>query len=312
LFEHRTVLLKETIDLLRVRKEGIYLDCTLGGGGHAGLILEALGDAGLLIGLDQDEVALENGRKRFSGHSNVRIVKSNFRLLDRVLEDLGIDGLDGVVFDLGVSSPQLDEGERGFSYHQEAPLDMRMDRSHPLTAREVVNTYSRKDLVRILKEYGEERWADRIVEFILEGRQTKPLETTGDLVEKIRQAIPAQVRREGGHPARKTFQALRIEVNDELGALSEALEKAVLALKPGGRIAVITFHSLEDRIVKEYFRDQVRGCVCPPEFPVCVCGRRPLLKPVTRRPVAPAEEELQENRRARSARLRVAERVQEK
>lgn len=311
MFEHRTVLLKETIDLLGVRKDGVYLDCTLGGGGHAAMILESLGETGLLIGLDQDSVALENGRKRFSGHRNVRIVKSNFRQLDRVLEDLGINGLDGVVFDLGVSSPQLDEGERGFSYHQEAPLDMRMDRSHPLTAREVVNTYSRQDLIRILKEYGEERWAERIVEFILEGRKERPLETTGDLVEKIRQAIPAQVRREGGHPARKTFQALRIEVNDELGALKEALEKAVLALKPGGRIAVITFHSLEDRIVKEYFRTQVQGCICPPEFPVCVCGRRPLLKLVNRRPVAPDEEELKENRRARSARLRVAERVQD-
>ena len=310
MFIHETVLLQETVDAVVTNKEGVYLDCTLGGGGHSALLLETLSPAGRVLGLDQDETALENARTRFEALGQFEAVRSNFRDLDSVLDERGIAKIDGVLYDLGVSSPQLDEGDRGFSYHQQAPLDMRMDRSAPLTAADVVNTYDKDELTRIILEYGEERWAQRIAQFIVEARAEKPLQTTGDLVTVIKQAIPSGVRREGGHPGRKTFQAIRIEVNDELGALQESLQKAVDRLTPGGRIAVITFHSLEDRIVKNFFQVEARGCDCPPGFPVCVCGKTPKLKILTRKPILADEPELNRNRRARSAKLRVAERIE--
>ncbi len=310
MFIHETVLLQQTVDAVVTNKDGIYLDCTLGGGGHSALLLEKLTSEGRVLGLDQDETALENARNRFEATGRFEAVRSNFRDLDRVLDDRGIAGIDGAIYDLGVSSPQLDEADRGFSYHQQAPLDMRMDRRATLTAADVVNSYDKDELTRIILEYGEERWAQRIAQFIVDAREAQPLQTTEDLVTVIKQAIPSGVRREGGHPARKTFQAIRIEVNDELGALQESLQKVVDRLTPGGRIAVITFHSLEDRIVKNFFQVEAKGCVCPPGFPVCVCGKSPKLKILTRKPILADEPELNRNRRARSAKLRVAERIE--
>ena len=306
-YGHKPVLLDECIDALQIKPDGVYVDGTLGRAGHASQILRRL-TTGRLIALDRDETALTAARQRLADRlDRVTLVHSNFSRLGAVLDALGVDGVDGMLFDLGVSSPQLDDARRGFSYKQDAPLDMRMDADAPLTARELVNTASYEELRRILYEYGEERCAPQIAKAICAGRETKPIETTLELAELIRGAMPAKALREKQHPAKRSFQAIRIAVNDELGELSPMLDAAEAHLKPGGRLAVITFHSLEDRIVKQKLRDFATGCVCPPEFPVCVCGRKPKMKLITRKPIVSGEAELNENPRARSAKLRVAE-----
>ncbi len=306
-FKHSTVLLKETVDMLNAKKDGIYADFTLGGGGHSALIMER---GGRVIGIDRDASAIENAEKRFK-HCGDRFtaVHDNFRNIKDILNRLGAESLDGIVADLGVSSPQLDEAERGFSYMRDAPLDMRMDKSSPFSAANVVNEYSEEELFRVISGYGEERWAGRIAKFIAAEREKAPIETTFQLVDIIKAAIPAGARKDGPHPAKRTFQAIRIEVNGELELLEGALRSGVERLKSGGHVAVITFHSLEDRIVKETFADLARGCVCPKEFPVCVCGKKPSLRLVNRKPVLPSAEELAQNPRARSAKLRVAEKI---
>ncbi|MEI7026741.1 16S rRNA (cytosine(1402)-N(4))-methyltransferase RsmH [Paenibacillus sp. y28] len=317
MFHHVTVLKEEAVDGLSIKPDGIYVDCTLGGAGHSSLIASKLSDKGLLICLDQDDVALDNARKVLSSQMHhVRLVKSNFRYLQQVLASLpevpqkdGIPQVDGVLFDLGVSSPQLDEADRGFSYNHDAELDMRMDRDELLTAKEIVNEWDEQEITRILFEYGEEKFARKIARTFVEARKAAPIETTGQLVELIKQAIPAAARRTGPHPAKRTFQALRIAVNDELGACEEALEQAVRCLKPGGRAAVITFHSLEDRLCKQAFAKFIERCTCPPDFPMCVCSKASQLKLVNRKPVEPGEAELERNPRARSAKLRVAEKL---
>lgn len=306
-FHHLPVLLQEVLDGLRPYTGGRYVDCTVGGGGHSRAILEASGPTGRLLGLDQDPAALRAAADTLAPcGSRATLKKANFRRLLETAREAGFDQADGVLFDIGVSSPQLDEGERGFSFHQDAPLDMRMDPDGPVTARDLVNELEIPDLTRILQDYGEERWARRIAEFIVRNR---PLETTGQLVEVIKAAIPAAARRSGPHPARRTFQALRIAVNDELGALEEGLGQALELVRTGGRVAVITFHSLEDRIVKQTMQDWARGCICPPDLPVCVCGRKPRARLVTRKPVTAGEEEVSRNPRSRSAKLRVAEKL---
>ncbi len=309
-FHHISILLNECLDALCIRPDGIYLDATLGGAGHSLHIAERLTGGGRLICTDRDDEALANAEKRLAGvRERVTLVKSDFRRLDKVLLDLGLDGVDGILFDLGVSSPQLDEAERGFSYMQDAPLDMRMDRQQKLTAYDVVNGWSREDIRKILFEYGEERYAPLIAAAIERHRAEKPIETTGELVDIIRAAMPAAARREKQHPAKRSFQAIRIAVNDELGAVREAMGKAVDALHPGGRLAVITFHSLEDRIVKDVFKQAAQGCTCPPDFPVCVCGKKPRVKLISRKPIIPGADEVHENARARSAKLRVCEKL---
>ena len=306
-FHHVTVLLDEAVEALCIREDGVYFDLTLGGGGHSAEILKRL-TTGKLIGIDQDETAIRACTERFSSYGDrFTVVRDNFGNLPEISRRLGILGADGILMDLGVSSPQLDEAERGFSYMQDAPLDMRMDQRQELTAQTVVNTYSESELTRILYDYGEERWAARIVKFISEARAQKPIQTTGELVEIIKKAIPKGARADGGHPAKRTFQAIRIEVNDELGVLERTLEAGLDLLKPGGRMAVITFHSLEDRMVKNAFLQAAKGCTCPREFPVCVCGKRPKIKIVTRKPILPGDRELSRNSRAQSAKLRVAE-----
>jgi len=309
-FHHVPVLLQEVLEGLAIRPDGTYVDCTVGGGGHALEILRRLGPRGRLIGLDQDEEALTAAAKRLARYGDqVRLVKTNFERIAQVVDELGVGPVDGVLMDIGVSSHQLDEAERGFSFHREAPLDMRMDRSNPVSAATIVNQWPEEELARIIREYGEERWAGRIARFIVQARKRAPITTTTELVEVIKAAIPASARREGGHPARRTFQAIRIAVNDELGALERGLEGALQVLAPGGRLAVITFHSLEDRLVKQTFARWINPCVCPPGAPVCVCGRRPLAKAVTRKPVTASAAELAENPRARSAKLRVVEKL---
>lgn len=308
-FTHRAVLLAACIEALAIRPDGVYLDGTLGGAGHSYEIAKRL-TTGRLIGVDRDEAALTAARERlgpFAGR--VTLVHDNFRNLDEILDRLGLDGIDGMLFDLGVSSPQLDEPERGFSYMADAPLDMRMDRGDRLTAHEVVNGWPEQELRRILYDYGEERWAARIAAAICRTRERAPIETTLQLADVIRGAMPPQALREKQHPAKRSFQAIRIAVNDELGAVEQMTRRAIDRLKPGGRLAVITFHSLEDRIVKNAFAQAAKGCTCPPEFPVCVCGKRPLVRLITRKPITADETELQENPRARSAKLRVAERI---
>jgi 16S rRNA (cytosine1402-N4)-methyltransferase len=275
-FNHKSVLLEECIDSLNIKSDGIYLDGTLGGAGHSLEILKRL-DKGLLIGIDQDETALKVSAQRLKQAQNnagLLLIKGNFRNMAELLEQNGIKGVDGILLDIGVSSYQLDEAERGFSYQHDAPLDMRMDRSRSLDASEIVNTYDEKAIRDIIRDYGEENWASRIASFIAKARNEKRIETTGQLVDIIKAAIPAQARRDGPHPAKRTFQALRIAVNDELGALSDAIEGAVKILNPGGRISIITFHSLEDRIVKTEFQKREKPCTCPPSFPVCVCGKK--------------------------------------
>ena len=309
-FQHKSVLLQECIDALNIRPDGIYLDGTLGGAGHSSQIARRLTEGGRLIGVDRDRTALAAAKERLAPYADrVTLVHSNFAEIDAILDSLGIPAVDGMLFDLGVSSPQLDDASRGFSYMADAPLDMRMDKDDALTAGEVVNTWPQGELRRILYDYGEERYAPQIVAAICRAREKAPVETTLELVDIIRSAMPAQALREKQHPAKRSFQAIRIAVNDELGAVSRMMQAAVGRLNPGGRLAVITFHSLEDRIVKSEMQQAARGCTCPPEFPVCVCGKKPLVKLVTRKPIVSGPAELEENPRARSAKLRVAEKL---
>ena len=308
-FSHKSVLLDECLDGLCIRPDGIYLDGTLGGAGHSLEIARRL-TTGRLIGVDRDTAALEAAGARLSPYMDrVTLVHGNFRELERILDDLEISAVDGMLFDLGVSSPQLDDGARGFSYMADAPLDMRMNREDRLTAWEVVNRWPREELRRILYEYGEERYAPQIVAAIDRRRQTEPIETTLELVDVIRSAMPPQALREKQHPAKRSFQAIRIAVNDELGAVREMMETAIPRLKPGGRLAVITFHSLEDRIVKSAMNAAAKGCTCPPDFPVCVCGKKPQVRVITRKPITSGQKELTENPRARSAKLRICEKL---
>ena len=310
-FHHVSILLEPCLEALHIKPDGVYVDATTGGAGHSLRIAERLHDTGRLVCIDRDDEALENAKVRLKKvWQRVYTVKSDFREIDRVLASLGLAGADGILFDLGVSSPQLDHAERGFSYMKDAPLDMRMDRTQTLTAYNVVNGWSREELRRILFEYGEERYAPLIAAAIEREREKKPIETTGELVEIIKGAMPAKALREKQHPAKRSFQAIRIAVNGELDALPPMLHAAVDGLNPGGRLAVITFHSLEDRIVKQALQDMARGCTCPPEFPVCVCGKKPKVKLITRKPIVSGEEELAENPRARSAKLRVAEKCE--
>lgn len=309
-FQHKSVLLQECIDALNIRPDGIYLDGTLGGAGHSSQIARRLTEGGRLIGVDRDRTALAAAKERLAPYAGrVTLVHSNFAEIDAILDSLGIPAVDGMLFDLGVSSPQLDDASRGFSYMADAPLDMRMDKDDALTAGEVVNTWPQGELRRILYDYGEERYAPQIAAAICRAREKAPVETTLELVDIIRSAMPAQALREKQHPAKRSFQAIRIAVNDELGAVSRMMQAAVGRLNPGGRLAVITFHSLEDRIVKSEMQQAARGCTCPPEFPVCVCGKKPLVKLVTRKPIVSGPAELEENPRARSAKLRVAEKL---
>lgn len=309
-FQHKSVLLQECIDALNIRPDGIYLDGTLGGAGHSSQIARRLTEGGRLIGVDRDRTALAAAKERLAPYADrVTLVHSNFAEIDAILDSLGIPAVDGMLFDLGVSSPQLDDASRGFSYMADAPLDMRMDKDDALTAGEVVNTWPQGELRRILYDYGEERYAPQIAAAICRAREKAPVETTLELVDIIRSAMPAQALREKQHPAKRSFQAIRIAVNDELGAVSRMMQAAVGRLNPGGRLAVITFHSLEDRIVKSEMQQAARGCTCPPEFPVCVCGKKPRLKLISRGVITAGQKELDENPRARSAKLRVAERI---
>ena len=308
-FHHISVLLDECIDALHIRPDGIYLDGTLGGAGHSSQIAQRL-TTGRLISVDRDPVALQVARERLAPWMDrVTLVHSNFREIDHILEDLHIDKVDGMLFDLGVSSPQLDDGARGFSYMADAPLDMRMDGGDSLTAWEVVNHWPREELRRILFEYGEERYAPLIAAAIERRRGEKPIDTTLELVDVIKSAMPRQALREKQHPAKRSFQAIRIAVNDELNSVGDMMQAAIPRLNPGGRLAVITFHSLEDRIVKNAMAAAAKGCTCPPEFPVCVCGHTPQVRVVTRKPIVSGAEELERNPRARSAKLRVAEKL---
>ena len=304
-FQHKSVLLAQCLEALRIRPDGIYLDGTLGGAGHSSRIAQCL-TTGRLIGVDRDEIALRAAGERLAPYiDRVTLVHANFQDLDRILQELNISAVDGILLDLGVSSPQLDDGQRGFSYMEDAPLDMRMDRSAGLTAYEVVNAWPREELRRILYSYGEERYAPQIAAAIDRRRAVAPIATTLELVDVIRSAMPPQALREKQHPAKRSFQAIRIAVNDELTAVERVMGDAISRLAPGGRLAVITFHSLEDRIVKNAMQEAAKGCTCPPEFPVCVCGRTPQVKLLTRKPVVAGQEELEENPRARSAKLRV-------
>ena len=306
-YGHKSVLLHECLDALAIKPDGIYVDGTLGRAGHSLEIVRRL-TTGRLIALDRDETAIEAANRRLGDYlDKVTLVHSNFSALDSVLYELGVRGVDGMLFDLGVSSPQLDEAQRGFSYKQDAPLDMRMDETDNLNAWFIVNRWPEEKLRRILYDYGEERYAPRIAAAIVREREQREIRTTLQLVEVIRSAMPAAALREKQHPAKRSFQAIRIAVNDELGELPPMLDAAEKNLKPGGRLAVITFHSLEDRIVKKKLQELAQGCICPPEFPVCVCGRKPKVKLITRKPIVSNEEELAENPRARSAKLRVAE-----
>ena len=308
-FHHISVLLDECIEGLNIRPDGIYVDGTLGGAGHSSQIAARL-TTGRLIGIDRDPVALKAAGERLAPFGDrVTLVHSNFCEIANVLDDLGIDGVDGVLLDLGVSSPQLDDGQRGFSYMVDAPLDMRMDNGDVMTAATIVNTWSYEELRRILFDYGEERYAPQIASAICRKREEKPIETTLELVDVIRSAMPAAALREKQHPAKRSFQAIRIAVNDELGAVRKVMEAAIPKLNPGGRLAIITFHSLEDRIVKNGMADASKGCTCPPNFPVCVCGKKPQVKIITRKPITSGQEELERNPRARSAKLRVCEKI---
>lgn len=308
-FEHKPVLLDEVIENLNIDPAGIYVDGTLGGGGHSYEIASRL-TSGRLIGLDQDEAAIEAARLRLAEFgSKVTIVRSNYREIKSVLQDLQIDKVNGILLDLGVSSYQLDTPERGFSYREDGPLDMRMDKRNNLTAKDIVNTYSEADLYRIIKNYGEDKFAKNIAKHIVRARSIKPVETTFELNEIIKAAIPAKVRAKGGHPSKRTFQAIRIELNRELEVLKETLQDMIDLLLPGGRLLIITFHSLEDRIVKEAFKTNENPCTCPPEFPVCVCGNVSKGKVITRKPILPSDKEMELNSRSKSAKLRVFERT---
>ena len=308
-FKHISVLLDETIDGLDIKPDGIYVDGTLGGGGHSYEILKRLSPKGRLIGIDQDGEALKAAGERLKEFENqITLVRSNYCEIDKVLKELNVEKVDGILLDIGVSSYQLDNLERGFSYKSDAPLDMRMDTRQELTAADVVNTYSENELFKIIKDYGEDKFAKNIAKHIVLARKEKPLETTKDLSEVIKRAIPMKVQAKGGHPAKKTFQAIRIEVNQELTVLKESIDKMIDLLKPNGRICIITFHSLEDRIVKTKFRENENPCTCPPNFPVCVCGKKSKGKVITRKPIIPSEDEIEENKRAKSSKLRIFER----
>lgn len=305
-FKHISVLLEETIDNLNIKPDGIYVDGTLGGGGHAYEVCKRLGEGGRLIGIDQDDAAILAASKRLEEFGDrVTIVKNNYCNFRQVLNSLGIDKVDGIILDLGVSSHQLDNVERGFSYMGNAPLDMRMDRNQSKTAKEIINTYSEKDLFRIIRDYGEDKFAKNIAKHIVQKRQEKEIETTEELSSIIRGAIPMKVQKNLGHPAKKTFQAIRIELNRELEVLNDTLNEMVEALNPEGRICIITFHSLEDRIVKTIFRKNEDPCTCPPNFPVCVCGNVSKGRVITRKPILPSDEEMEQNKRSKSAKLRV-------
>lgn len=308
-FEHVSVLLMETVDGLNVKPDGIYVDGTLGGGGHSEEILKRL-DSGILIGIDQDEAALKAASKRLEKYGDKFIaVHNNFSNILEVLDKLNIKKIDGMMMDLGVSSHQLDEADRGFSYRFDAELDMRMDRSKSFTAKEIVNTYSEDELNRIIRDYGEENWARRIAKFICEKRQEKEIETTQELVDLIYNAIPANARKEGGHPAKRTFQAIRIEVNGELEIIRKTIEDITSVLNKNGRISIITFHSLEDRLVKQKFKELATGCICPPEIPLCMCNNKAKLKVITKKPILATKSELEVNSRSKSAKLRVAKKI---
>jgi 16S rRNA (cytosine1402-N4)-methyltransferase len=308
-FKHKSVLLDETIDMLAIKSGGIYVDGTLGGGGHSFEICRRLGEGGRLIGIDQDEAAINAGSERLKEFKDkVTIVRSNYVQIKQVLRELGIDKVDGILLDLGVSSHQLDTVERGFSYRENAPLDMRMDTRNSLTAKDIVNTYSEYDLYRIIRDYGEDKFAKNIAKHIIRMREVKPIETTDELTEAIKAAIPMKLRINTGHPAKKTFQAIRIELNHELEVLKKSLADMIELLKEDGRLCIITFHSLEDRIVKSAFRTSEAPCTCPPNFPVCVCGNKSKGKVVTRKPILPSEQEIIENKRSKSSKLRVFER----
>ena len=308
-FKHTSVLLEETIENLDIKADGIYVDGTLGGGGHSYEICKRLGDGGRLIGIDQDAAAIEAGTKRLEPFSDkVTVVRSNYCDMHQVLDGLGIPAVDGIVLDLGVSSYQLDTADRGFSYREDAPLDMRMDQRQTLTARDIVNEYSEMKLYQIIRDYGEDKFAKNIAKHIVAARQQKPIETTLELAEIIKRAIPMKVRAVGGHPAKRTFQAIRIELNHELEVLQNSIDDMISLLNDGGRLCIITFHSLEDRIVKSIFRKNENPCECPPSFPVCVCGKVSQGKVVTRKPILPSAEELEVNSRSKSAKLRIFER----
>ena len=308
-FSHKSVLLNETIDALQIKPDGIYVDGTLGGGGHSYEICKRLSDKGRLIGIDQDAAAIEAAPERLGEFKDrVTIIRSNYCEMKRQLNSIGVTAVDGIILDLGVSSYQLDTAERGFTYREDVPLDMRMDQRQARTAKDIVNDYSEMELYRIIRDYGEDKFAKNIAKHIVQARQEKPLETTGELIQAIKAAIPMKVRAVGGHPAKKTFQAIRIELNNELGVLKDSLDDMVDLLNDKGRLCIITFHSLDDRIVKNHFRTSENPCICPKEFPVCVCGRISKGKVITRKPILPGEEELEENSRSKSAKLRVFER----
>lgn len=310
MFEHTTVLLNETVDGLNIKPNGIYVDCTMGGAGHSSLILSKLSPEGKLYAFDQDETAISNAKEKLAQYGDqITIIKSNFLHLQEELAKHGVEEVDGILYDLGVSSPQLDNPERGFSYHHDAPLDMRMDQEAPLSAYDVVNSWDFADLLKIFHRYGEEKFSKQIARKIEAAREKKPIETTGELVEIIKDAIPAPARRKGGHPAKRVFQAIRIAVNDELGVFEKSLQQAIDLIKPGGRISVITFHSLEDRICKVTFKKASETPNLPPGLPIIPDEYKPVLKLITRKPIIPSEAELEENNRARSAKLRIAEKL---
>lgn len=312
-FKHYSVLLHETVDGLNIRPDGIYVDGTLGGGGHAHEVCTHLSPAGRLIGIDQDKDAIQAASERLSDvRDRVTIVRSNYERIDDVLKELGIGKVDGIYLDLGVSSYQLDTAERGFSYRSDAPLDMRMDDRNPITAADIVNNYSESELFHMIRNYGEDRFAQNIAKHICQYRATKRIETTLELSEIISGAIPAKIRATGGHPAKRTFQAIRIELNRELDVLEDSIDRMIDDLAEGGRLCIITFHSLEDRIVKTKFRTAEKPCICPPEFPVCVCGRKSKGRVITRKPILPSAEELEENSRSKSAKLRIFEKHDER
>ena len=311
-FQHYSVLLNETIEQLDIKENGIYVDGTLGGGGDANAVLQRLGDGGRLIGIDQDAAAIQAAGERLAPFGDkVTVVRSNYSAMPQVLEDLGIHGVDGIVLDLGVSSYQLDTVERGFTYREDTVLDMRMDQRQTKTARDIVNDYTETELFHMIRDYGEDKFARNIAKHIVAAREKKPIETTGELNDIIRAAIPAKVRAKGGHPSKKTYQAIRIELNHELDVLKNTLGQMIDLLNDHGRICVITFHSLEDRIVKNIFNTSEKPCTCPPSFPVCVCGKKSKGKVVSRKPILPSEEELTVNSRSKSAKLRVFERIKE-
>ncbi|AGK97737.1 16S rRNA (cytosine(1402)-N(4))-methyltransferase RsmH [Clostridium pasteurianum] len=308
-FKHIPVLLDECIEGLNIKEDGVYVDCTLGGAGHSSEIIKRLSNKGRLIGIDQDAEAIKAASDKLSDYNNVTYVHNNFYNIEKILDELQIEKVDGILMDLGVSSYQLDEAERGFSYMNDAPLDMRMNRQNSLSAYEIVNNYSEDELYSLIKDYGEEKFAKRIAAFIMERRKEEPIKTTFQLVDIIKSAIPAKFRREGPHPAKRTFQAIRIEVNRELEILDKAIEDGVNKLRSGGRIAIITFHSLEDRIVKTKFKKLQNPCECPKDFPICVCGKKPKINIITRKPREASENELEINPRSRSAKLRIGEKI---